>query len=78
MLNKTKQKNINRARWLTHACNLATQEAEIRRNKVRSQPGKIVCELLSQKQPSQKRDGGVAQGVGPGFKPEYHKKKKKN
>jgi hypothetical protein len=29
-----------------------------------------------QKNPSQKRAGGVAQGVGPDFKPQYHKKKK--
>jgi hypothetical protein len=28
------------------------------------------------KTPSQKRAGGVAQGVGPEFKPQYHKKKK--
>jgi hypothetical protein len=27
--------------------------------------------------PSQKRAGGVAQGVGPEFKPQYRKKKKK-
>jgi hypothetical protein len=26
---------------------------------------------------SQKRAGGVAQGMGPEFKPQYHKKKKK-
>jgi hypothetical protein len=26
---------------------------------------------------TQKRPGGVAQGVGPEFKPQYHKKKKK-
>jgi hypothetical protein len=26
---------------------------------------------------SQKRAGGVAQGVGPEFKPQYHKKKKR-
>jgi hypothetical protein len=32
---------------------------------------------LSQKNPSQKRAGGVAQDVGPEFKPQYHKKKKK-
>jgi hypothetical protein len=30
------------------------------------------------KKPSQKRDGGVAQGVGPEFKPQYHKKKKRS
>jgi hypothetical protein len=29
-----------------------------------------------EKNPSQKRVGGVAQGVGPEFKPQYHKKKK--
>jgi hypothetical protein len=29
------------------------------------------------KNPSQKRAGGVAQGVGPEFKPQYRKKKKK-
>jgi hypothetical protein len=27
------------------------------------------------KNPSQERDGGVTQGVGPEFKPQYHKKK---
>jgi hypothetical protein len=29
----------------------------------------IVCETLSRKNPSQKMAGGVAQGVGPEFKP---------
>jgi hypothetical protein len=29
------------------------------------------------KNPSQKRIGGVTQGVGPEFKPQYHPKKKK-
>jgi hypothetical protein len=48
---------------------LTTQEAEIRRITVQSQPGQIVCETLFQKSPSQKRAGGVAQGVGPEFKP---------
>jgi hypothetical protein len=37
---------------------------------------KIVCKTLSQKNPTQKR-AGVAQGVGPEFKPQYQKKKKK-
>jgi hypothetical protein len=36
---------------------LTTQEAEIRRFMVSSQPGQIVCEILSQKNPSQKRAG---------------------
>jgi hypothetical protein len=42
---------------------LATYEAEIRRITVGSQPGQIVRETLSQKNPSQKRAGGMAQGV---------------
>jgi hypothetical protein len=57
--------------WLTPVI-LATQEAEIRRITVWSQPGQIVHETLSWKKPSQKpfRAGGVAQGVGPEFKPQ--------
>jgi hypothetical protein len=62
--------------WLTLVI-LATQEEQIRRITVQSQPGQIVCETLSQKNPSQKRAGGVAQGEGPEFKPQYCKKKKK-
>jgi hypothetical protein len=45
---------------------------------IQSQPGQIVCETLSQKNPSRKRTGGVAQGEGPKFKPQYRKKKKKS
>jgi hypothetical protein len=42
-------------RWLTPII-LATQEAEIRRILVRSQPGQIVCEILpSKKKSSQKK-----------------------
>jgi hypothetical protein len=44
---------------------------------IRSQPRQRVHETLSQKKPSQKRAGRVAQGVVPEFKPQYHKKKKK-
>jgi hypothetical protein len=55
---------------------LATQEAEIRRIAVRSQPGQIVCETLFRKYLTQKRAGGVAQGVRSEFKPWYRKKKK--
>jgi hypothetical protein len=39
--------------------------------------GIIVCETLSKKNSSQKRTGGVAQGVGPEFKPKYLNKKRK-
>jgi hypothetical protein len=52
---------------------LATQETEIRRITVQSQPGQIVCKTLSQKNLHKKRAGEVAQGVGPEFKPKYHK-----
>jgi hypothetical protein len=57
-----------------HACE-DTQEAEIRRISVQSQPRWIVREPLSQKYPSQKRAGGVAQGGGPEFKPQCCKNK---
>jgi hypothetical protein len=44
---------------------LATQEAEIRRIIVRSQPEQIVHKNLSiSKKPITKRAGGVAQGIG--------------
>jgi hypothetical protein len=43
---------------------------------VQSQPGQIVRETLSRKTPSPKRAGGVAQGEGPEFKPQYQKKEK--
>jgi hypothetical protein len=53
------------------------KEAEIRRITVQSQPGQIVCETLSQKNLHKNRTGGVAQGEGLEFKPQYCKKKKK-
>jgi hypothetical protein len=53
---------------------LATQEAEIRRIAVRSQPGPIVPRDPILKIPITKRAAGVAQDVGPEFKPQYHKK----
>jgi hypothetical protein len=42
---------------------LATQEAEIRGIAVGGQPGQIVPETLSPKNPSQKWAGGVAEGA---------------
>jgi hypothetical protein len=54
---------------------LAPQEAEIRRIEVQSQPRQIVHEALSRKNPSHKRAGGVAQGIGPEFKSQYSQKK---
>jgi hypothetical protein len=67
------KKYLARLRWLTPVI-LATREAEIRRIEVESQPRQIVCETLSRKNLSQKRAGGVTQGVGPEFKPQYWKK----
>jgi hypothetical protein len=40
---------------------LATQEAEIKRIVVQSQPGRILLETLPRKYSSQKKAGGVAQ-----------------
>jgi hypothetical protein len=54
---------------------LAIQEAEIRRVTVPSQLWQIVRKTLFQN-PSQKREGGVAQAVGPDFKSQYRKKKR--
>jgi hypothetical protein len=46
---------------------LATQKAEIRMIMSRSQPGQIVYETLSRKNPSQKMVGGMTQVVSPEF-----------
>jgi hypothetical protein len=53
---------------------LTSQEAEIRRIEVQSQPRQVVHKTLSRKNPSN-RTGGVAQNVDPEFKLQYHKKK---
>jgi hypothetical protein len=54
---------------------LATQEAEIRMIMVQRQPEQIVGKILSQKTHHKKRAGGVAQGEGLEFKPQYHNNK---
>jgi hypothetical protein len=51
---------------------LAAQEAEIKRIIVQSQPRQTVHEtVISKKKPLQKRDGRMAQGVGPEIKSQY-------
>jgi hypothetical protein len=58
---------------VAHTVILATQEAEIRKITVQSQPRQIVCKALSrEKKKSQKKAGGVAPGVGPEFKLQFH------
>jgi hypothetical protein len=59
---------------------LAIQKAKIRRIAVQSQPRPIVLRdpiSKKKKNSSQKKPGGVAQGVGPEFKPQCHKNKTK-
>jgi hypothetical protein len=63
--------------WRLTPVILATQEAEIRRITVRSQPWANSSRDPILKNPSRKRAGRVAQGVGPEFKPQLGKKKKK-
>jgi hypothetical protein len=63
------KRKLARCLWLTPVI-LATQEAEVRRIVVQSQPRQIVHKTLSQKKTIIKRAGGVSQGVGPEFKPQ--------
>jgi hypothetical protein len=69
-------KEINKTVNFKPTVILATQEAQIRRIAVQSQPGQTVCETLSRKISAQKWSGGVTQGRGPEFKLQYCKKKK--
>jgi hypothetical protein len=55
----------------------AIQEAQVRSISVRNQPRQVVPETLSQKTHHKKRVGGVAQGEGTEFKPQYCINKKK-
>jgi hypothetical protein len=57
-----RKEKIAGSQWLILII-LATQEAGIRRIMVRSQPRQMVCKVLSQKHPTQKRAGGMVQVV---------------
>jgi DNA repair photolyase len=69
-------------RWLTPVI-LATKEAEIRRIMLKlaqassSERPYLKKHFTKKKKKKKKRAGGVAQGEGPEFKPQYCKKKKK-
>jgi hypothetical protein len=61
-----------------HTCNPSFSGDRDQEVTVQSQPGQIFQEILSKKKKkSQKRAGGVVQGVGPKFNPSVPKKKKK-
>jgi hypothetical protein len=74
---KTLNQDIEDISWWLTPRILATQEAEIKRIEIPSQPRQTVQETLSQKNPSQKRAGEVAQGIGSEFKFQHHKNKQK-
>jgi hypothetical protein len=75
VLLKQLKKYISVRRWWCTPIILATQEAEIRRIKVQSQPRQIVCNTLSLLTKKKMADG-VPHGVGPEFKPGYLQKEK--
>jgi hypothetical protein len=58
---------------VAHACNPSSLGGSDQEDWGLSQPRQIVLQALSQKYPSQKRVGGVAQGEGPEFKLQYCK-----
>jgi hypothetical protein len=62
---------------VAHVCNPSYSGGRDQEDLVRSQPWQIVNETLSRKNPSQKRAGGVTQGVGPEVKPHLIPQKKK-
>jgi hypothetical protein len=61
---------------VTHVCNPSYSEGRDQEDHC-SRLLQIVCKTLSRKNPSQKRAGRVAHSVGPEFKPQYCKKKKR-
>jgi hypothetical protein len=74
--NKAKNKNTGRHWWLTPVIQ-ATEEAEIRRIEVQSQPGQVVQETLSRKYPSEKGLTEWFKVKTPSSNPSTTKKKKR-
>jgi hypothetical protein len=62
---------------VAHICNPGHLGGRGQDVTIQSQPRQIAQGTLSQKKTSQKRDGGVAQGVGSESKPQYRPKEKK-
>jgi hypothetical protein len=60
---------------MVHTCNPSYWGGRDQEDCSLSQPGQIVHKTLSRKTLHQKRAGGVAQGEGPEFKPQYWKNK---
>jgi hypothetical protein len=61
---------------MAQACNPSYSGGRDQKDAIGSQPGKIVCETLSQKTLHKNRVGGVAQGVALSSSPGTEKKKK--
>jgi hypothetical protein len=61
---------------VAHACNPSHSGGRDQEDPAsKASSGQIVPETLFRKKPSQNRVSLVAQGVGPEFKPQYHKNK---
>jgi hypothetical protein len=62
---------------VAHACNPSYSGDRDQEDRGSKPAGQTVLKTLCLKNPSQKRAGGVAQGVAPEFKPQYRKKREK-
>jgi hypothetical protein len=62
---------------VAHACNPSYSGDRDQEDRGSKPAGQTVLKTLCLKNPSQKRAGGVAQGVAPEFKPQYRKNKTK-
>jgi hypothetical protein len=61
---------------VTHVCNPSYSGGRDQEDRSSKPVGQIVQEILSRKNPSQKRADRVAQGEGSELKPQYCKKEK--